>query len=71
MTNGVFDNLRNRMKNDPNAVKSPFYDGTKWTDPQGNWYAWESCGYIEYVFYAGTTWKRRTDYKGDATIKEV
>lgn len=71
MTNEIFDKLMNRIKSDKASVKTNWYDGHKWLDPQGNWYGWESCGFIEYLFYAGTKYERRTDYKGDKTIKEV
>lgn len=71
MDNMIFSSLMVRIKNDPNSIAQSWYDGTKWTDQQGNWYGWTDRGYIEYVFYAGTKWERRTDYKGNKTIKEV
>lgn len=64
MTNEIFDNLKARIKNDSTSRKTNWFDGHKWEDTAGNWYGWESCGYIEYVFYAGEQWERRTDASG-------
>lgn len=64
MTTEIFDNIKARIKNDPTSVKTNWFDGHKWEDTAGNWYGWESCGYIERIFYAGETWERRTDACG-------
>lgn len=69
--NETFEALKNRIKSDKSSVKTNWYDGHKWTDSAGNWYGWESCGYIEYVFYAGIKWERRTLANGDYKITKV
>ncbi len=61
ITNEVFESLKKRIKEDAGSVKTNWYDGHKWTDPQGNWYGWTDCGYCEYLFYAGDKWKRVMD----------
>ncbi len=66
ITDKEFDAIKTRIQNDPTAVKTNWYDGHKWEDNSGNWYGWESCGYIEYIFYAGTQYKRQA-----GTIEEV
>lgn len=65
MTNTTFDAIKARIKNDPTAVKTNWWDGHKWEDTAGNWYGWEAGGFIEYVFYAGEKWERRTDASGN------
>lgn len=71
MTNEMFEAMKNRIKADKSSIKTPWYDGHKWTDGFGNWYGWESCGFVEYLFCVGKIWERRTDYKGDYKIKEL
>lgn len=70
MTNEIFDNIKNRIKNDSTAVKSNWYDGHKWTDTAGNWFGWTDCGYCEYLFYAGEKWTRYYDASGKPTEPE-
>lgn len=60
MTLEQFYNLKNRIKSDKGSVKTNWYDGHKWTDPQGNWYGWTDCGYCQYIFYAGEKYTCRT-----------
>lgn len=65
MTVETFKYLRDMIKNNPHSEKTKYYDGHKWTDPQGNWYGWSDCGYSETIFYAGDEWHTYTNDKGE------
>lgn len=65
MTVDTFKYIRNMIKNDPNAVKTNWFDGHKWTDKDGNWYGWTDCGWCEYIYYNGEKWSARTDASGE------
>lgn len=66
----TFKYLRDMIKNNPHSEKTNWYDGQKWTDPQGNWYGWTDCGFCEYVFYAGTEWHTYTNHEGKMQLPE-
>lgn len=70
MTNVVFDNLRGIIRNNKNTIKMNWYDGTKYIDPQGNWFGWTDCGYHESIFYAGELWTRTFGPDGKPTEPE-
>lgn len=70
MDNKTFNEIVKRIKTDPNVQITKFYDGNKYTDPQGNWYGWTDCGYVEHLFYAGDEWTRRTLADGQRTEPE-
>lgn len=55
MTYEQFCDIRNRIKAHAES-KTRWYDGEKYTDPQGNWYASCDGGYNQYLFYAGEKW---------------
>lgn len=72
MTNMDFDNLKYTIRSNENVTKKPWYDGTKYIDPQGNWFGWTDCGYHESVFFAGELWTRTFKASGKPTepVKE-
>lgn len=58
MNNETFEAIKNRIFTDTNRKGHSWYDGMKYVDPQGNWYGWTDCGMWEYLFYAGTQYRR-------------
>lgn len=71
MTFEDFDTIATRIKYNLSSVKSNWYDGHRYTDPQGNWYGWTDGGYCEYLFYAGEEWERRFVYRCGKPTYEI
>lgn len=67
MTNMDFNNLKDTIRGNKDAVKIKWYDGLKWTDPHGNWYGWADCGYTESICFSGELWSRTFNASGRPT----
>lgn len=71
MTKEKFNLLYEIIKTNPTAVKkSPFWDGERWTLPNGDYAGWEASGYIKYLCIGNENWEMRYNTSGEAQEPE-